>query len=376
MFATTLAAGIDPESHARITVISLDRTPAAIFAGTPDARLYWMTEQGGFGTNFDTPDWVAAYNTQRKAEAARNAKWFAMGFAAPAPALRTLNFSPERPDEFMSLFRSSPFAQEAQFDFACELIDHEKMGQSGTLDVVCLMTGSMELLGYETGAWSPLMQQMALQTDKHLEKLFNQLAKVPGEGNYNLALVGGHGIPPEPPPELRSRMAVSGEHVALAVQRVLATSATGRVEKYIYPFLYLNTDAVRDPEPFRLAAGRAALQHPSVSGFFTAGGNCSVHNEWEARFRNSFHPTRSGDVMLSYLPEYVENFEADRGVSYGSIYNYDAVVPLAFYGPQFRAGEHEQPVESVDLAPTLARVIGVPPPSSSTGRALAEALAE
>jgi arylsulfatase A-like enzyme len=33
-------------------------------------------------------------------------------------------------------------------------------------------------------------------------------------------------------------------------------------------------------------------------------------------------------------------------------------------------------VEAIDLAPTLARVCGVSPPSSSTGRVLAEALAE
>jgi hypothetical protein len=376
MLATTLAAEVVADSRARVTVISLDRTRGAIFAGTPDARLFWMTDQGGFATNFDAADWVAAFNTQRKAEATRNAAWTAIGAGVNAPPLRTLTYNPERPGEFMALYRASPFAQDAQFDFACELIDHEKMGQSGTLDVVCVLPGSMELLGYETGGRSPLMLQMALHLDRSLEKLFAQLARVPGEGGYSLALAAGHGAPPEPPAELRPRMAVRGEDVAAMVQKALATSATGRVEKYVYPFLYLNTDTLRDPEPFRLAAARAALQHPAVAGYYTAGGACSVRNEWETRFRNSFHPVRSGDVMLSYHPEYVENFEADRGVSYGSLYNYDALVPLGFYGPQFRAGEHEQMVEAVDLAPTLARAIGVAPPSSSTGRVLGEALTE
>jgi arylsulfatase A-like enzyme len=84
---------------------------------------------------------------------------------------------------------------------------------------------------------------------------------------------------------------------------------------------------------------------------------------------------RSGDVMLSYRPEYVEDFGAGRGVSYGSLYNYDARVPLIFYGPQFRAGVFESPVEAVDVAPTLARVIGIAEPSSAAGRVLGEALA-
>jgi arylsulfatase A-like enzyme len=80
--------------------------------------------------------------------------------------------------------------------------------------------------------------------------------------------------------------------------------------------------------------------------------------------------------MLSYQPEYVEDYAAAAGViSYGSLYNYDACVPLFFYGPQFRAGVFDESVESVDLAPTLARAIGVAKPSSSTGRVLSQALA-
>jgi arylsulfatase A-like enzyme len=80
--------------------------------------------------------------------------------------------------------------------------------------------------------------------------------------------------------------------------------------------------------------------------------------------------------MLSYRPEYVEDYGQEQGISYGSLYNYDVRVPLCFYGPQFRAGVFEGPVESVDLAPTLARAMGVAQPSSATGRVLAEAFAE
>ena len=80
--------------------------------------------------------------------------------------------------------------------------------------------------------------------------------------------------------------------------------------------------------------------------------------------------------MLSYRPEYVESFGQGRGISYGSLYNYDARVPLCFYGPQFRPGQLETTVKAVDFAPTLARAMGVAPPSSSTGRVLGEALAE
>ena len=43
---------------------------------------------------------------------------------------------------------------------------------------------------------------------------------------------------------------------------------------------------------------------------------------------------------------------------------------------RFAPGVYESPVESVDVAPTLARAMGVAAPSSSVGRVLGEAVIE
>jgi len=40
-----------------------------------------------------------------------------------------------------------------------------------------------------------------------------------------------------------------------------------------------------------------------------------------------------------------------------------------------RAGVFEPPVQAVDVAPTLARIMGIAGPSSASGRVLGEALA-
>ncbi len=235
--------------------------------------------------------------------------------------------------------------------------------------------GSTARLGYETGAQSHLMEQMIIHLDRRLESLLNQLNHAPGENAFDVVLVGAHGAPVAPADDTRARMAVNGERLAQAIERNLSGNGYGHVEKYLYPFLYLDSGGFRDPEPIRLAAARSAMDQPAVAGYFTAAGACSTHDDWERRFRNSFHVTRSGDVMLSYRPDYVEDFGQGRGVSYGSLYNYDVRVPLCFFGPQFRTGVYEAPVQSVDVAPTLARAMGVGPPSSSSGRVLAEALA-
>ncbi len=376
LLATTLAAQVAAVPRTRVSVIALNEAHGAIFAGTPDARLFSMDDNGQFTTLSDPPDWLAASNTSRNLVGLHDFKWQALGAKPDAPALRTLTFSPERPAEFLTLYKSSPYAQTAQFEFAAELIAKDKLGQGSTFDFLCILAGSTGLLGYEIGAHPALMHQMTLHLDRQIETLLNQLTKTPGEKNFSVALVGAHGAPPEPPAESRDRMAVSGETVAQAVDRHLNATGSGRVEKYLYPSLYLDTSGFRDPEPIRQGAARAAMDHSAVAGYFTAGAHCSIHSDWQRRFRNSFHPVRSGDVILSYHPEYVEDFGQGRGISYGSLYDYDVRVPLFLFGPQFRAAVFESPVASVDVAPTLARVMGVASPSSSTGRVLGEALIE
>ena len=384
MLATTLCSEIAAAPRTRVYVAGMDGAHVRIFAGTSAANIYWMDESGLFVTRSEAPDWLDGFNRRNTApDKLHDARWLVLGGRTSpenAPALRILNFDAGRPRDFMTLYKSSPFAQTALFDFLGELISRERLGQKDTFDFVCLLGGATTRLGYETGARSPLLEQMTLHLDHSLEALLAQCNRGapsgPGEGNFNLVLAGGHGAPSEPPPESRGRMAVKGEAVAQAVDDALRTGGVGRVEKYVYPFLYLDTSGFRDPEEARRAAARAAMGLPAVAGYYTAAGACSVHDDWERRFRNSFHPKRSGDLMLSYRPGYIEDSGKGRGISYGSLYNYDVSVPLCFYGPQFAAGSYERPVESVDVAPTLARVSGVAAPSSSTGRILTEALAE
>ena len=378
LVATTLTAQVAGAlaGDTRTYAIGMTATQASLFAGSSKAQQFWMDRRGRFTTLGEPPAWLGEFNLQKPLENAHDAAWMAVGARPGAPPLRTLTYDPEHPEKFLDLYQASPLGQAAQFELLVRLIEKQGLGQGDTFDFVCLVADSTARLGYEVGGRSPLMRQMVLHLDQQLEYLLTQLKGGPGENGFNLVLAGGHGAPPDPAEESRGRMAVPGESVAQTVDRVLIASGAGRVTRYVYPYLYLDTNGFRDPEPLRMAAGRAALQHPAVAGFYTAGGYCSTNDSWRERFRNSFHHSRSGDVMLSYLPEYVEDFGQGRGVSYGSLYNYDVRVPLCFYGPQFTAGVFESPVHSVDLAPTLARVMGVATPSSSDGRVLAEALVE
>jgi hypothetical protein len=373
LLATTLPAQMAGDDNFRAWIIGMNASRTAMFAGSPKVHQYFFNPRGQFTTLDEPPNWLVQFNAAKSAETAQNVTWKALNARPDAPPLRTLTYDPEHIQEFLTLYFGSPFSQDAQFDLLGALLENEKLGQGERTDFVCLMVGSTEVLGYEIGGRDRLMDQLLLNLDRNLEALLMRLSKTPGDANFAFALVGGHGAPPRPPEEARARMTVDSESVAQKVDSALSGASGGRVRKYIYPYLYLDPIATRDSETLRIAAGRAAMGHPAVAGFYTAGGYCSTRDPWETRYRNSFHPKRSGDVMLSYKPEYVERYGDGRGISYGSLYNYDVRVPLFLFGPQFRAGAYDGPVESTDVAPTLARLIGVDQPSSCTGRVLYEA---
>ena len=57
---------------------------------------------------------------------------------------------------------------------------------------------------------------------------------------------------------------------------------------------------------------------------------------------------------------------------HGSPWRYDTHVPIIFAGAGIEAQRVSRPVETVDVAPTLAMLVGTKPPSGSVGVALHE----
>lgn len=84
-----------------------------------------------------------------------------------------------------------------------------------------------------------------------------------------------------------------------------------------------------------------------------------------------FFGPRSGDLLIVPEPYYL--FEAS-GTSHGTPYDYDNHVPVIFCGPQIKPGTYTNRIVVNDVAPTLARILGVETPTASIGRVLSEIL--
>ena len=78
---------------------------------------------------------------------------------------------------------------------------------------------------------------------------------------------------------------------------------------------------------------------------------------------------RSGVFVVGQPGMYMST--SATGSGHGTPWHYDRSVPLVFLGSGVWSGRHADPARTVDLAPTLARLGGIPAPADLDGRPLA-----
>jgi arylsulfatase A-like enzyme len=89
------------------------------------------------------------------------------------------------------------------------------------------------------------------------------------------------------------------------------------------------------------------------------------------RYAHSYSPYGGWYVMGIPRPFQVGT---SSGTGHGTPFSYDTHVPLAFYGLAFQPGVYRTHAEPVDLAVTLASLLGINAPTHATGRVLTEAI--
>jgi hypothetical protein len=96
------------------------------------------------------------------------------------------------------------------------------------------------------------------------------------------------------------------------------------------------------------------------------------HYAWMDRVINGFSPTLGGDLLIIEAPGVY--FGGGTGTGHGSVWDYDAHVPIIFRGPGIHRGAFDRRVATADIAPTLARLLGIELPTGNVGRVLTEAI--
>lgn len=261
------------------------------------------------------------------------AQWTAANAAPGAKPLRAIDSD--------AVYAASPFSLANDFTSLRETILRERCGAGPGLDLIALSLGSLGALGLETGASSPLMRDLVMHCDKQVSALLDLLDDRPGRANYSVVFTAAHGLDDAGPDD--------------PLINTAAITALPHVRAWLPPFVYLE-------KPDRTWA-----EQVRATMFYASGGASSWRGDWLERASNSFCDPRSGDVMLGFVPHARETAGV---IASGSLYNYDTRIPLLFYGAPFRSATIDDEIRAADVAPTLARVLGIAPPSSSTGRVL------
>jgi arylsulfatase A-like enzyme len=216
--------------------------------------------------------------------------------------------------------------------------------------------------------------------------LFVFLDQTVGRSNYLVGLTADHGVMIMP--EELARRGFGGERASKRALGTLAKQAirpdgpdTMATEPDQGPQIRMFSGIViefpsgtseQDQVAARWAAAAALRESPAIVEAYTwdelLPGNDDQRPYFGA-FRRSFSPYRSPDVV--FLPrENVLITNADHETSHGTPYPFDSHVPLIFAGPGITPGRHTEWVRTVDIAPTLAAILGVRPMGKIDGTVL------
>jgi predicted AlkP superfamily pyrophosphatase or phosphodiesterase len=393
----------DPRS--KVIAISGKDRGAILPAGKTGTAYMYMGASGQFAsTTFymqQHPAWVNDFNAKKPADRFFKTEWkpllpeaayarsipdsqpwfgprggklpMMMGVAAddaPGPA-------------YYSALLASPFADMLSLEFARAAIAGEQLGRDDAPDILSVSLSGHDYVNHRWSAESRLSHDHMLQLDRMLQAFFRDLDQAVGKDNYIAVLTADHGFMPAPEyaqangldaGRVNSRQALERVNAGLA-QRfgegkwvINYSSASLLLDKTLIAQKQVDLDAVAEE------ARRLLLAEPGFGTAYTRKELLSGSRAGAPHFaasRLAWHPDVSGDVQFTLKPNWMFASSSGSSATHGSPHPYDTQVPILVYGPKWvKPGRVDTPVEVVDIAPTLARLLHVSPPSASEGKLL------
>ncbi|MDX1563028.1 MAG: alkaline phosphatase family protein, partial [Gammaproteobacteria bacterium] len=364
---------------------------------------YWYDERAG---NFVTsdyyldalPHWVERFNDRDWVDPYFRASWlpsFDEGHdwrAHTNPGETTFSEFPHvlvgdsnGPDRrFYARFRRTPFADRMTLDFAEALIDAEQLGADDVPDLLVVGLSAADYIGHRFGPWSEETHDHYARLDEYLGQFMAYLDRRIGRDRYVLVLTADHGVMPIPE-QMLLRGLTAGRTVSDDLLADLEPIVRAAVERGVVPVMprlgYISgvvfdfdDAAVSEQQVDALAkvVANYLRSRSDVAAVFTAAAlraGPPADDGWLGRYQRSFYPGRAPAVMVHPVENHLITPEA-RGATHGSPYAYDTRVPLIFLGDGIAPGEYGGDVRTVDIAPTLATLLGVASPPDIDGTAL------
>lgn len=377
------------DNRARVFTLSLKPRAAVLPGGFAADAAYWTDPANGHwqtSTYYTTilAPWVAQLNRSGRAESYWDREWKDFSGAVMARTSR-----PAKPgaSDFFDIVGATPLANDWELEFARQLIEHEKLGEGAATDLLVIGLSANDLLGHAVGPNAPQLKAMVTATDHQLAEFFNYLGQRLGLANVWLALSADHGVAPTPAYASKLRLPGAVLHSDQLAQKVKvalnARFSPGKDTNYFHDHSlshwFLNETAFAAVHLTEAQAERAVCDTLLQNGL----ASCYTRTQLAAgdvardaqgrQYLHSYSPY-GGWWVLAAPPPFTMSVSTATATTHGTPYEYDTHVPLAFYGFPFQPGVYPGKCEPIDMAPTLASLLGINAPARSEGRVLTEAI--
>jgi predicted AlkP superfamily pyrophosphatase or phosphodiesterase len=395
--------------NSKVFGIGLKEHPAIFSAGHSADGAYWFDDISGSWISSSwyldsLPAWVNDFNARKYPEAFLYSQWdllrplqdysdcisdtnvFEAGFNGqnyfPYDLRKIGNKGSTDPRHDLSVIQETPFGNTLTTSFAKELIENEKLGRDDITDFLAICYTSTDYIGHRFGPSSYEMADAIFRLDKEIEDIMTYLVDSIGKKNILVYFTSAHGIS-EIPGILEDNRIPSGyfrQDQALYLLRSYLKALYGEgewIKGYSERQVFLNRTLIEDSKiPLEDVQKRVARFIVQFSGIASAYPYSAfeVNDFGEGNLKriiNNFSPQRSGDVVITFYPGWVEKVN-DYVTNHNSPYECDSHVPLIWYGWSVDRARITREVNMTDIAPTLSSILKVPYPNACTGEPLFE----
>ncbi len=393
----------------KVVGVSMKDRSAILMTGHRGDAAYWYENACGcFITSTyyfpKPPAWLVEFNSRQQADKYFSTPWTRLRndlsiyekYAGPDDSpgewdLKDTTFPhPHRgkPPEtaYYDNLRRTPYADQIVLEAALEILKFHDLGTDAAPDVLAVGFSGNDVIAHTYGAYSQEVMDGLLRLDLILEKLFQAVEARAGAGNLLVVLTADHGGMPLV--EWLQRKGIeakrgTADQIEQAVRAALQKrypNAPDLVADYDKPDFVLNLEALR-----RRGLSRSEVEQTAIQALLGTGMVAAVYTHADllsdqpsadpyiGLFRNSFFQPRSPHLLVRQKQHtYLDN--RPGGTGHGTAYEYDRHVPIVWMGAAIQPGRHTAPAGPEDIAPTLARMLGIDYPLEWDARLLTEVL--
>ncbi len=370
-------------AHPQTRVLSVSRKDrgAILPVGRARAPVFWWL-RGRFTTSRfyanTLPSWVRAFNAGRPAERLARTTWNLLlpssRYSEPDEAPyenggRDVTFPHHLPDagEIADQLENFPWMDSLTLAFALDGARALDLGRRATPDLLLVSLSATDAVGHHYGPDSREIHDHLLRLDRWLGWFLDSLAARVPRARTLVVLTADHGVqsfPERVPGKGRvwwGDLVRKGQGEAFGSGLLSADTAA------------LAARGIRVDSLARVLAAVAARRRGVARVFTPAALAAAPPSDSAALLWRNTIPAGYGWLIAGVLePGFVWSTADAPDAEHGSTAPADVTVPIAFVGPGVRRATVHRPVRTVDIAPTLAELLGVRPTERLDGVPLKE----